>query len=130
MKYLLKFSAIESVLVMNLLPKLILFGNFYRREEFLPIIFASFIADHVIFILFLYFIINWRNEVFSHVFSSAQINFYNFCMHFPLFLHLVFKNFSYKRCLCFGDFFIPVVIRRLCMSLVFSFIILIAKYSS
>ena len=57
-KYLLTFSAIESVFVMNLLPKLILFGNFYPREEFLPI--ASFITDHVIFISFLYFIIKFR----------------------------------------------------------------------
>ena len=55
LKYLLKFSVIESVLVMNLLPKLILFGNFCRREEFLPI--ASSVTDHVIFMLFLHFII-------------------------------------------------------------------------
>ena len=65
-KYLLKFSAIESALVMNLLPKLILFGNFCRREEFLPI--ASFMTDHVIFILFLYFIIKSENEAFLHGF--------------------------------------------------------------
>ena len=52
----LKFLAIESVLVVNLLPKLILFVKFCRREEFLPI--ASFITDHVIFISFLYFIIS------------------------------------------------------------------------
>ena len=51
----LKFSPIESVLVMNLLPKLMLFGNFCRREEFFRI--AFFITDHVIFILFFYFII-------------------------------------------------------------------------
>ena len=49
------FSAIESVLVMNLLPELILFGNFCRREEFFPI--AFFITDHAIFILFSYFIV-------------------------------------------------------------------------
>ena len=51
---------------MNLLPKLILFGNFCRREEFLPI--ASFMTDHVIFILFLYFIIKSENEAFLHGF--------------------------------------------------------------
>ena len=49
-KNLLKFLAIESVLVMNLLLKLILFGNFCCRGESLSI--ASFITDHIIFVLF------------------------------------------------------------------------------
>ena len=67
------FSAIESALVMNLLPKLILFGNFCRREESLPI--ASFIADYFILKLFLYFIIK----------LEKMNSFTRFYMHFPLF---------------------------------------------
>ena len=98
------FSAIESALVMNLLPKLILFGNFCRREECLPI--ASFIADYFILKLFLYFIIK----------LEKMNSFTRFLYAFSAFLHLVFKNFSYRRCLCFDDVFVPVVIQGLCMS--------------
>ena len=126
-KYLLKFSAIESVLVMSLLSRLILFGNFCRREEFLSI--ASFITDHVIFKLFLYFIIKLEKLILFAPFLICSNKFLYFLYAFSAFLYLVFKNFSYRRCLCFDDFLIPFVIQGLCMSLVFSFIISIGKYS-
>ena len=54
-KIFVKVFGFEWVLVMNLIPRLILFGNFCHWEEFLSI--ASFVTDRVIFILFLYFII-------------------------------------------------------------------------